>query len=298
MDFLDHRPTMAWGTLWPVRQTDVRILKRTTGSGNPQTRPVAPRMSMSAQNQATDRRILSAIRITGIAAIALIAIGALMVAFHAPLLPDCAEEPVANCHTSPVGHKIFYFHVPVAWTAYGAFILLAISSYIVLSTNKDHWDALAVSAAEVGVLFTALTLFTGSMWGHLEWGINYWNPQDMKLTLTLVMFLVYAAYLILRRQLTDPRRRARIAAVYGIIGFAVVPLSYMAQRVWQSVHPDVSPLNPEGGIITLGIRETFYVNVLAFAALIAFLILVRYRIERQRRQAQREQDEAATEETS
>jgi heme exporter protein C len=242
------------------------------------------------QSSATwnDQRLLRAIRFTGIAAMALLAVGALMAAFHAPLLPgfDDPECEPPHCHTSPVGQKIFYFHVPVAWTAYLAFILLAIASYQVLSTQRDHWDSLAVASAEVGVLLTALTLFTGSMWGHLEWGIAYWNPRDMKLMLTLVMFLVYVAYLILRRQLTDPRKRSRIAAVYGLLGFAAVPLSYMAQRVWASIHPDLSPLNPEGGVTTPGIRETFYLNVVAFIALALFLILTRYRIEMLRRQEQ------------
>ena len=246
---------------------------------------------MSPGNPTSDRRLLTAIRVFGILAMVFLAVGALMAAFHAPLLPDCAVEPVENCHTSPVGHKIFYFHVPVAWAAYLAFILLAVASYQVLATGRDGWDSLAVASAEVGVLFSGLTLFTGSMWGHLEWGI-YWNPQDLKLMLTLVMFLVYAAYLILRRQLTDPRRRARIAAVYGILGFAAVPLSYMAQRVWASIHPAVGPLDPAGGIITPGIQETFYVNVIAFFALLLFLILTRYRIEVDRRaQARRREQE-------
>ncbi len=250
---------------------------------------------MNRTDPIADRRLITAIRIFGISALVLLAAGVLMAAFHAPLLPgfddpDC-EPP--DCQTSPVGQKIFYFHVPVAWSAYLAFILLAIASYRVLSTEQDHWDAFAVAAAEVGVLLAALTLFTGSLWGHLEWGIPYWNPQDMKLTLTLVMFLVYVAYLILRRQIADPRRRKRTAAVYGLLGFAVVPLSYMAQRVWQSVHPDASPLNPEGGIVTPGVRETFYLNVVAFVALLLFLVLTRYRIELQRL----EQEAAQAEET-
>ncbi len=234
-----------------------------------------------------DRRLVTAIRISGILAMVLLAVGVLMAAFHAPLLPDCDDDnPPVNCQTSPTGHKIFYFHVPVAFAAYAAFIVLAVVSFQVLATKEDHWDAMAVASAETGVLFAALVLFTGSMWGHLEWGMRYWNPWDLKLTLTLVMALVYIAYLILRKQLTDPRRRARIAAVYALLGFATVPLSYMAQRVWRSVHPVIfDPTDSTTGLITPGIRETFYVNVLAFVSLMAFLLLVRYRTEMQRRAA-------------
>lgn len=240
---------------------------------------------MSRVEPKTDRRLVAAIRLSGILAMVLLAVGALMAAFHAPLLPDCDDDdPPVNCQTSPTGHKIFYFHVPVAFAAYAAFIVLAVASFQVLSTKEDHWDAMAVAAAETGVLFAALVLFSGSMWGHLEWGMRYWNPWDLKLTLTLVMFLVYTAYLILRKQLPDPRRRARIAAVYALLGFATVPLSYMAQRVWRSVHPVIfDPTDTTTGLITPGIRETFYVNVLAFVSLLAFLLLVRYRIEIYRR---------------
>lgn len=254
---------------------------------------------MSRIEAPMDRRLVAAIRTSGILAMLLLAAGVLMAAFHAPLLPDCAEDPAPNCQTSPIGHKIFYFHVPAAFAAYAAFILLGVASFQLLSTKRDPWDALAVASAESGVLFAALVLFTGSMWGHLEWGMRYWNPWDLKLTLTLVMFLVYVAYLILRKQLTDPRRRARVAAVYALLGFATVPLSYMAQRVWRSIHPVIfDPTDPTSGIVTPGIRETFYVNVLAFLALLVFLVLVRFRIEMQRRGKNEdgEDDEASSQE--
>ena len=210
-------------------------------------------------------------------------LGVLMAALYAPTLADCDHVQESGCQTVPLAQKIFYFHVPAAFGAYAALLVLAVASYMALSGNPAWWDALAVSSAEVGVLFAALTLLSGSLWGHLEWGsdFGYWSNSDVKLVLTLILFLVYAAYLILRRQLDDPDVRARVSAVYALLGFVTVPLSYAAQRVWeQSRHPTVfaSP-DPSAGLVTPGVEEAFLVNTAAFLALTAFLIAVRVRAE-------------------
>lgn len=232
----------------------------------------------------TAKRIVTGIRASGILATILLAAGILLTAFYAPLLPDCDTTPTPNCQTSPVGHKIFYVHVPVAFAAYLALTLLAYSSFRSLVREDDAWDAFAVGCAEVGVLFAGLTLFTGSLWGHLEWGFGYWNNDDTKLVLTLLLFVVYVAYLVLRRQIDDPRRRARIAAVYAILGFATVPLSYVAQRLWASIHPTVfNPPGGQGGIGTPAVEHTFIVNAAAFIVLTVFLVLLRFHNELQTR---------------
>lgn len=226
----------------------------------------------------TDRRIVAWIRWSGTFAGILIALGVLMNAFYAPTQPDCAVTPV-DCQTSPLGQRIFYVHAPVASAAYLAFALLAFASYRSLVRSDEVWDAFAVGAAEVGVLLAGLTLFTGSLWGHLEWGIPYWNNKDTKLVLTLVMFLIYVAYLVLRRQIADPRRRARVAAVYAILGFVTVPLALMAQKLWASVHPRVNPALGGSGFRTVAAEQTFFVNLVAFVALALFFMLVRLRVE-------------------
>ncbi len=233
----------------------------------------------------TEARVARALRIAGLASIVLIAAGALMMAYYAPLLPDCDETPSDNCQDSPIGQKIFYVHVPVALAAYVALLALAYSSYRYLARDDEAWDAFAHGAAEVGVLFAALTLFTGILWGHLEWPFfGYWNNDDWKLVLTLVLFLVYAGYLVLRAQVHDTRRRARVAAVYALLGTVTIPLSYVAQRVWASIHPTIfAAPDGEGGIVTPGVEETFVVNALAFVALAVFLMLARFRVEAARR---------------
>lgn len=227
------------------------------------------------------------IRITGAVSMGLIALGVLMAAFYAPLLPDCDVVAAGNCQTSPLGQKIFYFHVPAAFAAYLGLTLLAFASYRYLSRESVIWDAFAVGAAEAGVLFAAVTLYTGSLWGHLEWGADtfgYWSNDDTKLVLTLILFLVYVGYLVLRRQIDDPRRRARIGAVYALFGFATVPLSYVAQRVWRSIHPTIfNPGDPTSGIVTPSVEYTFVVNLAALLVLTVFLLLVRFRLEVARR---------------
>lgn len=241
---------------------------------------------MTVLDDEQSKRLESWIRFTGIAAFLLVPLGVFMAASVAPLLPDCDVAAAPNCQTSPIGQKIFYFHVPAAFAAYLALTLLAVGSYRFLAREAALWDAFAVGAAEVGVLFSAVTLYTGSMWGHLEWGagFGYWNNDDTKLVLTLVLFLVYVGYLILRRQIDDPRRRARIAAVYALFGFATVPLSYIAQRVWRSIHPTVfDPGNPQAGLVTPWVEETFAVNTAALFALALYLMLVRLRLEVRRR---------------
>lgn len=236
-----------------------------------------------------EARLDRAIRVVGVAALLLVAAGVLMAAFHAPLLPGFAE---GGPHAAPLGQKIFYTHVPAAFAAYLSFLILAVSSYLYLGKERPVWDAFSSGAAEVGVLFAGVTLFTGSMWGHLEWGADsfgYWSNEDAKLVLTLIMFLIFVGYLVLRRQIDDPRRRGRIAAVYALLGFAVVPLSYVAQRVWQTRHPTVFGTgDADAGLVTPGVAETFFVNIIALWALALFMVLVRFRLEVRRRNKETE----------
>lgn len=233
----------------------------------------------------TEAWLGTAVRVTGVLTLVAMAIASVLAAHFAPVLPDCDDFTTAapgNCQASPHAQKLFYFHVPVALAAYVAFIGLAFASYRFLVRHDRAWDAFAAAAAEVGVLFSGLTLLSGSVWARAEWGV-WWRNEDTKLVLTLIMFLVYVGYLVLRRQIDDPRRRGRVGAVYALLSFATVPLSYVAQRVWKSQHPTVfDPGDPTSGIVTPWISETFTVSVIAYILLAAFFILVRYRLEVQR----------------
>ena len=125
--------------------------------------------------------------------------------------------------------RIFYFHVSSAMTMFVAFFVVFIASIIFLWKHGEWWDQAALGAAELGVLFCTLVLITGPIWGRPIWGV--WWTWDPTLTLTLVLWLIYVAYLMLRADATDPRR-ARFAAILGIIGFIDVPLIRWSIERW------------------------------------------------------------------
>lgn len=133
--------------------------------------------------------------------------------------------------------RIFYIHVPSAIAAYLAFFVVFAASIALLWTREMRFDAVARAAAGVGVLFTALTLATGAIWGKPIWGT--WWAWDARLTSTLVLLLIYAGYL-LARSLSDRGdvQAARYAAVFAIIGFVDIPIINMSVRWWRTLHPD------------------------------------------------------------
>ena len=132
--------------------------------------------------------------------------------------------------------RIFYIHVPSAVAAYLCFFIVFVASIALLWTRNLRFDAIAQSAAGVGVLFTALTLATGAIWGKPIWGV--WWAWDARLTSTLVLLLIYAGYL-LARSLSDRGdvQAARYAAVFAIIGFVDIPIINLSVRWWRTLHP-------------------------------------------------------------
>ena len=133
--------------------------------------------------------------------------------------------------------RLFYIHVPSAIAAYLAFFVVFVASIAVLWRRDLRYDSVARAAAGVGVLFTALTLATGAIWGKPIWGT--WWAWDARLTSTLVLLLIYSGYL-LARSLSDATdvQAARYAAVFAIIGFVDVPIINMSVRWWRTLHPD------------------------------------------------------------
>lgn len=178
--------------------------------------------------------------------------------------------------TAPLSWKLFFFHVPVAFVSFLAFAVALVASVQFLRTRQETWDRHAVAAVESGVLLTGITLVTGMLWGHAEWGVA-WRWDDAKLVVVLVLFLVYVAYLMLRREIPEPSVRRRVAAVYAIAGFATVPLAYAAQRVWASFHPTVFGTT-DGGITTPGVMPLFVFAVVVFAGIYALFHRWRVRI--------------------
>ncbi|MDG6244077.1 MAG: cytochrome c biogenesis protein [Methanolobus sp.] len=195
-----------------------------------------------------------------------------MIFFYLPPMKGNAGEVLDS------SFNIFYFHMPIAIVAYLAFTFVFIASIMQLKSNSRKWDIIAHSAAEVGVVFAFLVLVTGSIWAKAAWGWYWiWEPR---LTTSLALFLVYLAYLMLRQAIEDPGKRARLAAVFGVLGFLSVPLSFLSIRLWRSNHPLMfggsSYGSSGGGLEGISLQLTLAVNMLAFMLL--FISMLIYRI--------------------
>ena len=137
-----------------------------------------------------------------------------------------------------VVQKIFYFHVASAWTAFLAFFIVFVFSIAFLITRKRDFDIVAGVSAEIGVVFTAIVLTTGPIWARSAW--NTWWSWEPRLTTTLILFFIYLAYMMIRQMEVVWEKKARLASVFGIIGFMDVPIVYMSIRWWRSkMHPVV-----------------------------------------------------------
>jgi len=170
--------------------------------------------------------------------------------------------------------RIFYFHVPSAWTGFVALFLVFVSSIAFLFRRRPQWDWLAVSAAEVGVACFTVVLVTGPIWAKPVWGI--WWTWDARLTSTFVLWVLYVSYLLLRTLVGDPERRAVVSAVFGIFAFLDVPLVYLSIWFWRTQHPQ--PVIGGGGL-DKRMWPVFLICWAALLALMALLVRQRYRLE-------------------
>ncbi|UTR16614.1 cytochrome c biogenesis protein [Salipaludibacillus sp. LMS25] len=142
--------------------------------------------------------------------------------------------------------KIFYFHVASAWNAFFAFFIVFIFSLLYIVTKKRLYDLIAGVSGEIGVIFTTIVLTTGPIWARSAW--NTWWTWEPRLTTTLILFFMYMAYIMVRHLDIAWQKRARLSAVFGIIGFANVPIVYMSIRWWESnLHPVVISEGAETG---------------------------------------------------
>jgi heme exporter protein C len=174
--------------------------------------------------------------------------------------------------------RIMYVHVPAVLSAYLAFILVLIGSVAYLATRKAGWDRLAASAAEIGVLFTGVTIASGSIWGKPTWGV--WWTWDARLTSTAVLFLVYVGYLLLRAMVEEPDARARYAAVVGIVGALNIPIVHFSVKWWRALHQPSTILGPERSPIDQPIFAALAVNAVAWALLLVYFLARRMEIAR------------------
>lgn len=178
---------------------------------------------------------------------------------------------------SPYSAKIFYFHVPAAWTSFLAFGIVLACSVAYLWKGGQKWDIWAHSSAEVGLVFCTVAVISGALWAKAEWGY-YWDWSEVKLFSTFVLWLVFMAYVAIRSGPVQHESIPRIAAIFGILGFAAVPISFLSSRIWASIHPNVvatsqGHLSSEAGFVLL-------LGVLAFTFVFATLFSRRVAVER------------------
>lgn len=133
--------------------------------------------------------------------------------------------------------KMFYLHLPLAWWGLISFFVVFCGSIVCLWKNSERADHVCAAAAEVGVLFGWLALFTGMLWARKSWGV--WWTWDPRLTTTLVMVFIYSGYLVLRGMDMPSGRKRRFCSVLGIVAFLDVPLVFVSARFWRSIHPAV-----------------------------------------------------------
>lgn len=169
--------------------------------------------------------------------------------------------------------KIFYLHLPLAWWALISFLLVFIASIGWLVRRRLWLDHLCAAAAELGLLFSGLALISGMIWAKRSWGV--WWTWDPRLTTTLVMWFLYAAYMLLRHMDIPVERRRVICAVVGIIAFLDVPLVFLSARIFRSIHPAVLG---QGGGLSEEMKLTAIVCVFSFGLLWAAILLARLRL--------------------
>lgn len=175
--------------------------------------------------------------------------------------------------------RIMYVHVPTIWVAYMAFLVTAVCSGAYLSRRNRSlaWDRVAGASAEIGVLFVAISLVTGSLWGRLTWG-TYW-VWDARLTTTLFLFITYVGYLAVRRLGGTQRQRARRSAVLALLAVLEIPLVHFSVELWRSLHQEASVANPNARVELDGLMLfSLFLGVVTFTLFYVWLVLHRQRV--------------------
>lgn len=206
----------------------------------------------------------------GLDLVTLVALGALVL-FGLWAAPPDAKQGDAQ--------RIMYLHVPAAWAMYLAFGVTTLASvlWLVPRTRSFVWDRLAGASAEVGVLFTGLTLVLGSLWGRPVWGV--WWAWDARLVTTAVLFFLYLGYLALRAVPADPVVRARRSAITALVVSIDIPIVHFSVNWWRTLHQQATVFTPDldpeiHGVMAL----TLWIGVLAFTLLFVALLDRRYRL--------------------
>ena len=209
-------------------------------------------------------------RVTRVLGIATIVAFAVLALFGLVLSPADAQQGESV--------RILYVHVGTVWVAYLAFIVTAVSSaaYLWKRTHSLTWDRIAGASAEIGVLFMAVTLFTGALWGRISWG-TFW-VWDARVTTTAFLFITYVGYLAVRGLGGTHEQRARRSAVVALLAVLEIPLVHFSVRLWRSVHQDASVAG-RGDVTLDGLMLfTLLLGVVAFTMMYVWFVLHRQRV--------------------
>jgi heme exporter protein C len=176
--------------------------------------------------------------------------------------------------------RVFYFHVANAWVGMLGFMVAAVAGIVYLRKGDRKWDIVGLAAIEISFVFFFTAIVSGSIWARGTWGT--WWTWDPRLTTAAICELVYAAYFMLRAGIEDPDRRARFGAVYAIISFISVPLTFISIRIFRTIHPVIigsSGAGAEGSFdMTAKMLQTFMFSLLTFSFIFADLLWHRIRL--------------------
>ncbi len=178
--------------------------------------------------------------------------------------------------------RIFYLMVPVGWLAMLSFLIVFIGSILYMIKRESKWDILAHSSAEAGIVFITLALIVGSIWTKPVWGV--WWTWEPRLTATLVLWMIYLAYFMVRSFATEEYRGARFAAVVGIVGFIDIPIVALATTLWRGTNPGAVIF--QGGLVP-AMLLTLMVSIIAFTALFSLLVIQRVSMRNDEREIKR-----------
>ncbi|MFQ5701196.1 MAG: cytochrome c biogenesis protein [Acidobacteriota bacterium] len=171
--------------------------------------------------------------------------------------------------------RIFYFHAPAGIISFLAFFVTFVASIVYLSNRRKTWDIIGHASAEVGLLYCSIVLLTGPLWARPVWG-TYWT-FEARLTTTLILWLIYAGYMLVRRYTDDPDQQARFAAVVGIIGFLDVPIVYWSIRFWRGNHPLVLKVSGGGGLEP-SMQRVFLAGIATYVVFYVCLMVLRVQV--------------------
>ena len=174
--------------------------------------------------------------------------------------------------------RMLYLHVPTVWLAYLAFGVTALGSifYLIPKTRSLAWDRLAGASAEIGVLFTGLTLVAGAIWGRITWGV-YWT-WDARLTTTALLFVLFLGYLAIRRLPAPPTQRAKRCAIAGLIAFIDVPIVHLSVTWWRTLHQPATIKTIGDVEISGSMLFTLFVGLIAFTLVYIWLMMHKMRV--------------------